>query len=789
MKHKLTSMSLATLSLLPAGIGFAQQGGAAAAEKQSAEKQVVETKQAAAAVSGAQGEGKLPGASGGDQSKPAAQSGAGAAGASKGAASKAGVNAQAQPNMMVGQPPVPPKPAYTQFKLNPKTTMFLDFTDANPDMLISLFSRTSGITILKDPSFKTLITVTSAKAVPLKEAFEIFDTVLGLNGFTLTKQGNLMIVSRRNPPQPQIIQQPAPPPPPQAPVVKPYTIMHASADKIAKVINEVFGAAGAPVGGGQPNFQPNFQPGQPPGGQPGGRPTGVKATSEEYSNIVIVTAMPKDQTDVAALIKELDIVSSTPLDSEVFQLKYVPIDQVLTAVEDVLTANSPQGKGSGGSSNNRNQGYNYYDYYGFGGGGGNKHSSGGQSATVIKQTNSIIVNAIHQNMEIIRKLIDSLDKPAEFAGTSFVIKLQNAKASDVADLLNKVLTQRANPNDNNGFFIFGPDFGGSSSNKNKALNTDLNEKGEIVNVRDIIGKVNIVADPNTNSLLIVTQPSNMKPIRDMVDKIDQVAEQVMIETVIVEANLDKTTKLGVQWTMLPSKIFSGPGTSGSGGTDFGLNPTPQNQGVNYTITAGQYKSFLNAMQTDAKFKVLDTPRIFTSNNVKAEINVSQKIPYITTQTTNSLGNVVSNYTFQDVGVVLTVTPRITANGNVTMDVVQSADDLQGFTSFNAPIINTRKASTTVSVADGATIVLGGIIRHTLTQTDKRIPFFGDLPILGNLFRSTDKTAGQTELMVFLTPHIVHTADAAARIRKVETERMSKSSQADLKKIIKPGSGG
>ena len=779
-------MSLATLSLFPTGLLLAQ-----ATQDQTKGAAPAAAPATAVPVAVAQAPASAPGATQGgpvsDASGKARVQGNGKAGATNPAGGKQ-MSGQAMPGGPQGMPgmPTPQPPAYTQFKLNPKTNMFLDFTDSNPDMIISIFARTSGITILKDPSFKTLLTVTSAKSVPLKEAFEIFDTVLGLNGYTLVKQGNLMIVSRKNPPPMQIIQQ-APPPPPQAPVVKTYPILHADADRIAKVINEVLGGGSAPAGGGNNGFPPgviiNGIPGGQPGGAPGGRSTAVKATSEEHSNSVIVTAMPKDQTEVEALIKSLDIVSSTPLESNVFQLKFVPIDQVLSAVEDVLTANTPNGRGAG-KSNNQNQGY-FFDYYGFGGGGGNKHTAGGQSATAIKQTNSIIINATPDNMRLIEKLIESLDKPAEFAGTSFTIKLKNAKASDVADLLNKVLTQRQNPNDNNGFFIFS-DFMGSSNRNNKSLTTDIDENGRIVNVRDIIGKVNIVADPNTNSLLIVTQPSNMKPIRDMVDKIDQVAEQVMIETIIVEASLDKQTKLGVEYTMLPSKIFGGKGTSGSGNVGFGLNTTPAGEGVNYTISSGQYKSFINAIQTDTKFKVLDTPRIFTSNNVKAEINVSQKIPYITTQTTNSLGNVVSNYTFQDVGVVLTVTPRITSNGNVTMDVVQSADDLKGFTDFNAPIINHRQASTTVSVADGATIVLGGIIRHTLTQTDKKVPFFGDLPLIGNFFKASDKTLGQTELMVFLTPHVIHSAAEAERIRKEQAEQLSKQSQGDVKNIIKGG---
>ncbi|HTQ11433.1 MAG TPA: type II and III secretion system protein, partial [Fimbriimonadaceae bacterium] len=221
-------------------------------------------------------------------------------------------------------------------------------------------------------------------------------------------------------------------------------------------------------------------------------------------------------------------------------------------------------------------------------------------------------------------------------------------------------------------------------------------------------------------------------------------------------------------------------------TNFGLeNSGTSNQGFNYTISSGTYRAFLNTVQNDSRFKVLDTPRIFTSNNVKAEINVSQKLPYITSQESGLAGGLISNYQFQDVGVVLTVTPRITSSGQVTMDVVQSADDLQGFTTFNAPIINHREATTTVSVADGQTIVLGGIIRNTVTDTENKIPFLGDIPLLGNLFRSKSKEDNQTELMVFLTPHIVRTNTDAQKLRKQETGDLSKESQNNLNKRVPP----
>jgi general secretion pathway protein D len=275
-------------------------------------------------------------------------------------------------------------------------------------------------------------------------------------------------------------------------------------------------------------------------------------------------------------------------------------------------------------------------------------------------------------------------------------------------------------------------------------------------------------------------------VQKIVDKIDMIPDQVVIETVIVEANLDKATKLGVEWNFAQGKGFIGNGTTGAGSQTFGLqNASPPLTGFNYTLTGTAYSAFLNTLQTDTRFKVLDTPKIFTSNNVKAEINVSTKVPYISQQQTAVLGGLLSNYDFLTVGVVLDVTPRVTSNGMVAMDVVQSADDLQGYTSFNAPIVNHRQTQTTVSVKNGDTVILGGIIQHTKNLTENKIPILGDIPLIGNLFKSSSVDNGETELMILLTPHIVRNAAEAHRLTKEATDELSKGSKNDLEHVIKP----
>ena len=700
---------------------------------------------------------------------------------------KSAVQAKKAKKTAPKKPTPPPPPPWKQFPLNSKTTLFLDFTESSPDMVLSMFSRTSGITIVKDPSFKSPLTVTSAKNVHLGDAFEILNTVLGLNGYELQKAGHLLVVGKKAPPAP-----PAPPPgPPPGPapappandaaVVRVYDLKNANAPEVARVINEVFtpqqletimqqlqNGGGMPPGGpGGPGFR-----GGPGGGQ--APPKIVRASYDEYSNKVVVNAPPKYQDDVKKLIDDLDKSTAAPLESKVFHFVYVDADEAADAINDALTANAPLGRGAG-KQEQQQQNFFYYNPYGD----SNQKKAGGQSAISIKASNSVIVSATHDNMDLVKELVDSLDKPTTFIGTTFVMHLQYAKATDVATLLNSAFTARKdNSQQDNPFFIFYSDM--NDPNRKKGPTKDYDDQGHLVNVRDLTGKVNVIADPNTNNLVVVTVPSNLPLIQKIIDQIDKVASQVMIETVIVEANLNKETKLGVEFNFLNGNAT---GSNSNVVQTYGIQgSTPAPTGLAYTLTGTQYKAFLNAVQNDNRFKVLDTPRIFTSNNIKATIDVSTKVPYITSQSSAVLGaGLISNYSFLPVGVILTVTPRVTASGEISMDIDQSADDLQGYTSYNAPIVNHREATTTVSVKNGDTVILGGIIQHNKTRNVSKIPILGDIPFLGALFRSTDDIDQDIELMVLMTPRVVNSPEEAQKIREEELKKLSNESQGNIKK--------
>ncbi|RYG41634.1 type II and III secretion system protein, partial [bacterium] len=250
----------------------------------------------------------------------------------------------------------------------------------------------------------------------------------------------------------------------------------------------------------------------------------------------------------------------------------------------------------------------------------------------------------------------------------------------------------------------------------------------------------------------------------------------------------KSTKLGVEFSYAGSRVLGVGGTTGVGSTSFPDTSDTAGQGFRFTTSSGNLSAILTALQTDDRFSVLSTPRIFTSNNVQAEINISQQVPYVVNQRADANGNILFTYDFQEVGIILTVTPRITSNGYVSMEITQTANELQGYTSFNAPIVNQREANTQVSVKDGETIILGGIIRNTVTSSVRKVPILGDIPILGNLFKSTSKGTAKTELLVFLTPRIVRDEDDARMLREGGVKQLSPAVQKDIQKAIPPGSG-
>jgi general secretion pathway protein D len=319
-------------------------------------------------------------------------------------------------------------------------------------------------------------------------------------------------------------------------------------------------------------------------------------------------------------------------------------------------------------------------------------------------------------------------------------------------------------------FFYDPYYSGGRSRGSDAT-TGRNQSGQYVNLLQLRGNVLVTPERSTNSLIITTSPENEGAVRDLVAQLDVEVKQVLLEALVAEVTLDHSTKYGLQYIFDNLKnriegIF--PVLPGAGAL---------NAGLRYTIFRGETAAVLTALSQDDRIRIVSTPRIFTSNNQQAEIDVTDSIPYLRGTTIGFGGQSTTSVDFLDVGLILNVTPRITADGKVTVDVYQEDSNLIDFRPVGngavAPQTTQRVTDTSVTLKDGDTLVLSGLQKNARSVQQSKIPILGDIPLIGNLFRSTTKRSQRTELVVFLTPRVIRSADDALDLSTQELKRLQK----------------
>ena len=502
----------------------------------------------------------------------------------------------------------------------------------------------------------------------------------------------------------------------------------------------------------------------------------VKAVADENTNSLIVSASQPNLIAIRRLVSELDTQRFSQPETRVFSLKYGDATEIANELNQAFSSaarNIFSSTGFGGG------------FGGFGGGRGRRffeeqqqrQQQSGQSGEGVlglpelvavpdARTNSVMVTTTAEQMDAVGKLIEQLDRDiADFAEDTRIFTLEHADAANVAGVLNELLStelfeRQAATRTNfigGGFGGFGGGFGGRSSAAG-ALGSGAQTADA---ARGLTGNVKIVADEETNALLITTFVRNFPAVEKLVKQLDVLLPQVLIEAQIIEVTLDDDSVFGVEWmweqgTTLNDKTYQQEGT-----TDFGL--TDEIFGLKYGILSSKLNAMLHALTKDTKVNILSTPRIMTKNNQEAIINVGQAVPFLVSTQETATGGILTSTDFRDVGVILTVTPRINRSGTVSLDVNQQINSLVEFTLFDAPIISTREASAFVTIKDKQTMVIGGMIKDDKTETVHKIPILGDIPLLGKLFRRTDTRVEKTELMVFITPHVVYTDADADRV--------------------------
>ena len=297
---------------------------------------------------------------------------------------------------------------------------------------------------------------------------------------------------------------------------------------------------------------------------------------------------------------------------------------------------------------------------------------------------------------------------------------------------------------------------------------------------DLSGQVYVVPDTDTNSLLVQTASKNFERVKGIIEDLDRAVPQVLIKVLIAEVTHDNTLDLGMEFSGMnlygkqavtglqvgnqvqntnsgagtPNMAMAGRGESG--GSNFGVMAAAD--GFVFRLDERYVAAAIHAVAQVAKVDVLSRPYILTADNQQASILVGETVPFVANTRTTDTGQTINTLTYQDIGISLQVTPHVNPEGLVTLDVYPEISNRTGETvpvSDNAsyPVISKRNANSRVAILDGQTIVIGGLMEDRKIKTVTKVPFLGDLPLVGPLFQRVQDDLRKTELLIFLTPHV------------------------------------
>ena len=373
------------------------------------------------------------------------------------------------------------------------------------------------------------------------------------------------------------------------------------------------------------------------------------------------------------------------------------------------------------------------------------------------RTNSLIVIASEQDVDTVTRLVEELDiqRPVGMNNVH-VTYLKNADANDVARSLEDALTS-------------------------------MRLTGAVESAQQI----QVTPDASTNALVIVASPPDFEVVSQIVEKLDIVREQVLVEMLILEVSEESLREIGIDWATLDDAVTNS--VRGFGLTNLGtrvnfLSGTAEGlvvgawQAANGDVKIG---AILQALEKQSGVNILSTPHILTSNHRKAKIIVGENRPFVTesriTETDPFAPTVIKSFEYKDVGITLEITPHVSQGGLIRLEIdsefTKLIEDVTTL-SLDTPTTAKRTAQTVVTMGSGATVVIGGLIRDDKIHTVKKVPLVGDLPLIGALFRSERDRFQKTNLLLFITPHVMSSQEDLLKMTEQKRDEMSPALEAN-----------
>ena len=576
----------------------------------------------------------------------------------------------------------------------------INLKDTDIRELIQFVSDATGTTIVVDPVVKGKVRVISSKPVSADELYELFLSVLEVHGYTAVRSGDIVRVI------PAKDARSAP--------------LEVSDDRASTVSDEYMTQVIRLENISAAKLIPVLRPLVP-----------QQAHMAAYapSNAIIISDVSANIDKIRDIIERMD--KSAVQKTDIIKLRYAVAEDVVRMLDQLNKSAAKQ--------------------------------TGGEQETLLvadARTNSVLVSGDELERARLRKLVNHLDTPLEQSGNVKVIYLQYAEATDLAEVLTRVMKN-----------ISQLDTAEGAQAKSRSSNT-----------------ATIEADEDTNALIITADADEMASLEAVIQRLDIRRAQVLVEAIIVEMQVTDGQELGLQWlfadndgvfgsniTRNDARLGSIAGSqlsddggdtpdgvdlgglaaalAGAGGVSLGWAQL-DSMGLSMTV-------ILNALNETANTNILSTPSILTLDNQEAYITVGEQVPFVTGSFTNTgAGGDGAQNPFQtiereNVGITLTVTPHINDGDSVVLDIMQEVSSISKTTVAASDVItNERKIQTKVLALDGQVIVLGGLIKDEVQDAQQKVPLLGDIPYLGRLFRSDAEVVRKSNLMVFIRTTII-----------------------------------
>ncbi len=623
----------------------------------------------------------------------------------------------------------------------------LNFNNAEIESVARTMAVITGRDVVVDPRVKGTINLQTDRAIAPAAAFNQFAAALRLQGFAVVQADGLYKIV------------------PEADAKLQSSTVTTSIGAAAnlsgnQIVTQVFKLNYETANNLLPVLRPLIAPNNTINVNPG-------------NNSLVITDYAENMRRLARIVAALDVPNAS--DIEVIPLK----NSIATDMVPLVTRLIEGGSGTGAA----------------GGAPGTADATFRTTLLADPRSNSLILRAANPaRAQLVRTLVAKLDRAPEQgsngdAGNIYVVYLKNADAVKLATTLRAAMSSDARGGSGGATTFSGTGTqssainpqqqqqqAGTTSGLSSAATAPLNNN----NQPSTGGQIQ--ADPTTNSLIITASEPQYRQLRAVIDRLDGRRAQVMVESLIIEVNANKAAEFGVQWqTAIGATGAVGNNSSLAGTNIFNLSSATSstgtaqqpssgfNIGLGTTIAGGNVLGLVaRALQSNGEGNVLSTPNLLTLDNEEAKIVIGQNVPFVTGQYASTNGNTSTVNPFttverKDVGLTLRVKPQINENGTIKLQIFQevSSVDAATRTDANGPTTNKRSIESNVLVEDGSIVMLGGLLQDDYTGGTEKVPLLGDVPILGNLFKSEVRSRKKTNLMVFLRPVVMRDGQSAS----------------------------